>query len=410
MRVKTGLTSLMKNAPVIIVQLIHIEGPMKGEIQELSDPEISIGRHPSCQVQFPKDETSISRMHATIVREGNRFKIVNQGANGTLLNGKWIEEEYLKDGDVLTIAEGGPKVSFLTEIKEEGYIPPPPPQPDKPAQVTPPAPPEPPSPPQPETPAPQVQREPAAPVPQQPVSPIPPVQHQQVQPQPEMPAPQVQREPAAPVPRQPASPTPPVQPRPEAPAPQVQHEPAAPMPRPPASPTPPVQQPQPPPQPKPVEAHDVQILQTKTPLIIQYGPTLRSFNELPVTIGKNTKCDFVLNHPAIIDHQAQFFFNQGEYWIKDLTGRQSVSINGQPINVHAQLNPEDILALSASGPSFRFLGGGRLAEIEEPVQEEPLQEKPMDEPHDKREVSSAMDQADKVIKGAKSMFDKFIKR
>ncbi len=154
----------------------------------------------------------------------------------------------------------------------------------------------------------------------------------------------------------------------------------------------------------------MQILRTKTPLIIQYGPTLKSYNELPITIGKNASCAFVINNPAILDQHAQFFFSQDQYWIKDLTGQQTISINGQPVDLQTPLNPDDILALSSSGPSFRFLGGGRLVEFEEPVREEPLQEKPKDVPQNEREAPSAMDQADKVIKGAKSLFDKFIKR
>jgi pSer/pThr/pTyr-binding forkhead associated (FHA) protein len=102
------------------------------------------------------------------------------------------------------------------------------------------------------------------------------------------------------------------------------------------------------------------------PLVIQYGPTLRSFKELPVTIGKNPDCDFSLEHPEILDRHAQFFFDQGQYWVKDLTGRNLVSINTAPVRIQAQLNPDNLLSLSPKGPTFRFLGDGRLAEIEEP--------------------------------------------
>ncbi len=84
----------MKKAPTIIMQLVHIQGPMKGQIQEFSEPEISIGRHPSCHVQFPKDLSLISRQHARIVREGNRFKLVDQSANGTFLNGKQVKRHF----------------------------------------------------------------------------------------------------------------------------------------------------------------------------------------------------------------------------------------------------------------------------------------------------------------------------
>lgn len=270
----------MATTPVIVIQLIHIEGPLKGEIQDLSDPEITIGRHPSCHVQFPKDLRIVSRDHARIIREGNRFKLMNLSKNGTFLNGKRIPEAYLKDGDVLMFAEGGPKVSFLTRI-EAGR--------------------------------------PAVDI-STPVTPEPP-----------------------------------------------QAPPAIPTAEPP--PAPPIQ-------PKPQPAPEISIQKVQVPLIIQYGPTLRSFNELPVTIGKGPGCDFILDHPSLINQHAQLFFSQNQYWVKDLTGRQAVSINGQPINIKAPLNPDNRLALSPQGPKFRFLEGGRLAEIEEPVSGFPMDELP----------------------------------
>ncbi len=276
----------MMNRPVIVMQLIHIEGPLKGEIQEFSNPEISIGRHPSCHIQFPKDVKIVSRKHAQIIREGNRFKLINHSQNGTFLNGKRIPEAYLKDGDVLIFAQGGPKVSFLTKI-EAG-------QTDIDI-VT-------------------------------PVTPVPP------QMPPEMP-------------------------------------PAVPSAEPP--PVPPIQ-------PKPQPAPEISIQKIQVPLIIQYGPTLRSFNELPVTIGKGPGCDFILDHPSVFDQHAQLFFSQNRYWVKDLTGRQSVSINDQPINIKSPLNPNNQLALSPQGPRFRFLEGGRLAEIEETVSESPVDEAPVE--------------------------------
>lgn len=257
----------MTDKPAIVVQFVHIEGPLKGEIQEFLEPEISIGRHSSCQVQFPKDLTIISRKHARIIREGNRFKLTDQSTNGTFLNGKRVTEAYLKSGDVLIFAEGGPKASFLTRIEEgaealEKFT-----QPGVPGK-------------------------------------------------PEM-------EPAK------------------------KGEPAVPRPEPGAEPG--------------VLGKKVQV-----PLVIQYGPTLRSFREVPVTIGKNPSCDFSLDHPEILDRHAQLFFDQDQYWVKDLTGRSLISINGRPIGIQAPLNPDSLLSLSPGGPTFRFLGGGRLAEHEEP--------------------------------------------
>jgi pSer/pThr/pTyr-binding forkhead associated (FHA) protein len=255
----------MANIPVITVQLIHIQGPKRGEIQEFSDPIVSIGRNPACHVCFPKDLTSISRSHAQIIREGNRFKLIDQSVNGTFVNGKRVEEAYLKDGDVLIFSEDGPKVSFLTKMTDR--------------------------------------REPI----QDPPLPSPPKVTET-----------------------------PIQPK-----------------RPPGK--------------------EISIQKVQVPLIIQFGPTLRSFKELPVTMGKNPNCDFALNHPAVLDRHCQFFFDQNKYWVKDLTGRQGISINGRPVTNHAPLDPDNLLALSPEGPSFRFLGEGRLAEVEEPVQEDSVE-------------------------------------
>ena len=108
----------MKQPPVIIVQLIHIFGPLKGQIQDFSGPVISIGRHLECNLRFPGETDTVSRKHADIVREGNQFKIVDHSANGTFVNGKQIKEAILKDGDVLEFSKGGPKVSFLAQIRE----------------------------------------------------------------------------------------------------------------------------------------------------------------------------------------------------------------------------------------------------------------------------------------------------
>jgi len=260
----------MTRPPNIVVQMVHIQGPLKGEIQEFSESLISVGRHPSCHLRFPADLTIMSRKHAEIVREGNRFKLTDHSTNGTFVNGKRLREAYLKAGDVLTFAEGGPKVSFLTQIREESTQ----------QATTPP-----------------------------------------------------------PVPTQPAFDSEP-QPR-EAGLQEISPAPA-----------------------QPTREREISVQKAQAPVIIQYGPTLLSFKETPVTIGKNPACDFVLDHPSVLDRHVQIFFYQNQYWVKDLTGRHVVSVNRQPIDRDVPLGSNDELGLSSEGPVFRFLGGGRLAELE----------------------------------------------
>lgn len=287
--------------PNIIVQLVHIEGPLKGEIQEFSSREILIGRHPDCQVQFPKNAVTLSRKHARIVREGNRFKLVDQSTNGTFVNGQQLSEAYLKEGDVITFSEGGPKVSFLTQTSAQPAPPspmPPTAEPTEPATTTPPV---------------------QAAVPQQ----------------------------SSPAPQRAA------QPRPEALPPAQSSAAVAPSP----------------------DAPKITI-----PFAVQYGPTLKSFQSLPITLGKGRHCDFVVSQPSLFDQQAQIFFSQDHYWIKDLTGTNAVLIDGMPISGIAALQPDMQLSLSPQGPTFRFLGGGRLVEVEESLPEAPSpapQETPM---------------------------------
>jgi pSer/pThr/pTyr-binding forkhead associated (FHA) protein len=287
----------MKVPPVIIVQLVHISGPLKGEIQEFAEGVITIGRKPSNNIMFPADFKSISRNHAEIIREGNIFRLVDHSANGTFVNGKRVQEGYLKDGDVLMFSDGGPKVSFLTQMKEgvaavEPVVPPvtltaPPPKPVKFTE-------------EPKTP---IQTKPA------------PIKEERIRPpvfaQPEFAQPNVQKP-----------------------------EPAV-------------------------------VQKTTVPLVIQYGPVIRSYKTVPVTIGKNPKCDFVLNHPAVQDQHIQIFFSGNQYCVKDLTGKGLVRINNRSVDFSAQLNVNDNIALSPQGPVLRYLGEGRFAENTEPVIEQP---------------------------------------
>jgi pSer/pThr/pTyr-binding forkhead associated (FHA) protein len=308
----------MTQPPSIIVQMVHIHGPMKGEIQEFAGNEIIIGRHPSCDLQFPKDIVAISRKHAHIVREGNRFKLVDSSTNGTFVNGTKIDESWLKDGDVIFFTEGGPKVSFLTrqgEIAQEILAPP-----SKPP------------------PLPEVQQP-------QPYSPSSPQQ-----------APLSSSESQ--------SPPPPFQPQPlQEPAPIAQ----------PTTQSPPVLHPQPahPPQHQAASQPEIRVEPVRAPLVIQYGVVLKSFNELPITLGTSPACDLPLENPSLAEQHAQIFFSQGSYRIKDLTGQNSIQINHQPIVSPAALIPGDKLYLTMDGPAFMFMEGGRMAEINMPQPEMP---------------------------------------
>jgi len=325
----------MKRPPVIVIQLIHISGPLKGEIQEFSESAISIGRHPSSHVRFPADVTSVSRKHAEIVRDGNQFKLVDHSTNGTFVNGKRVKEVLLKNGDVLELSERGPKVSFLTQMKEgleEMQAPP----------------------------APRLKEEAAKLAPQRPRKEPPPYGNRKGQE-----PPIAYREVI----------------RPKVIVQEATHTEAV-------------------AQPSVEREEKIAPQHVAISLVIQFGPTLRSFKALPVTLGKSTKCNFVVDHPAIFDQHAQIFFSQDQYWIMDLTGQRSIHLNGQPIVLKASLKANDELALSLRGPYFRYLGEGRLVEIEEPLTKEPAPslEKAREGPREETAKTKESKKASSVLK------------
>lgn len=259
----------MNKLPSIVVVIAHMEGPLKGQVQHFSQSEITIGRHPSCDIRFPANQSTISRKHAKIIRIGNRFRLIDTSSNGTLINSKRETEAWLKEGDVLTMTQGGPQFGFVTEISATMS------ELDELEQFSTP-------------PAPQLS------VRQTPTS-IPPAESTP--------------------PQKPASP--------------------------------------------PLPGSKV-----KASVVIQHGPTIRSFDELPITIGNSPKCDFQLNLDLLFDEHAQIFFAGGEYWIKDLTGQKKVICNDVEIESQKALQKNDEIGLTSSGPFFKFLGGGRFAELE----------------------------------------------
>ncbi|MDR2232000.1 MAG: FHA domain-containing protein [Tannerella sp.] len=86
-----------------------------GETQEIIIDRIELGRDPRCQVRFDNTMTTISRRHAAIVRDGDRWKLLNLSeTNPTLLNGRNVTDEwYLQNGDEIELSLGGPRLGFI---------------------------------------------------------------------------------------------------------------------------------------------------------------------------------------------------------------------------------------------------------------------------------------------------------
>jgi pSer/pThr/pTyr-binding forkhead associated (FHA) protein len=61
----------------------------------------------------------VSRHHVELRQDGDLWKVVNLGTNGTYIDGQRIEECEAKDGLVIRLASSGPKIQIRLEDTED---------------------------------------------------------------------------------------------------------------------------------------------------------------------------------------------------------------------------------------------------------------------------------------------------
>ncbi len=84
-------------------QLACVAGSAAGRSWELSAGTFTIGRLEEHDMSLPQ-EPGISKLHAKIIGQGNRYLITDcESRNGTLLNGELIQRADLYDGDEIRI-------------------------------------------------------------------------------------------------------------------------------------------------------------------------------------------------------------------------------------------------------------------------------------------------------------------
>jgi hypothetical protein len=121
--VGAGLSSVLGGSgrPYYILEhKINSKYHRAGESQEIIVDQIEIGRAPECAVRFDESFTTVSRRHAAIVRDKDKWKLIQlSNTNPTLLNGnKAGREWYLQNGDEIQLSVGGPKLGFLIPYKK----------------------------------------------------------------------------------------------------------------------------------------------------------------------------------------------------------------------------------------------------------------------------------------------------
>ncbi|MDO4160456.1 MAG: FHA domain-containing protein [Prevotellaceae bacterium] len=95
-----------------------------GESQKIIIDQVELGRDSSCQIRFDESFETVSRRHAAIVKEGDKWKLVQLSkTNSTLLNGRNVETEwYLENGDEIQLSIGGPRMGFIVPAGKQSLV------------------------------------------------------------------------------------------------------------------------------------------------------------------------------------------------------------------------------------------------------------------------------------------------
>ena len=88
--------------PLASGRYLEVRGAERSLMIPIGEDPLRIGRGLSADVHI--DENSVSRRHAIVVPEGTGVRILDdRSSNGTLVNGRAVEQARLSDGDTILI-------------------------------------------------------------------------------------------------------------------------------------------------------------------------------------------------------------------------------------------------------------------------------------------------------------------
>lgn len=92
---------------------VHLEGGKQGHREVFNGSAIKIGRSGSNDLVLPDEALRASSRHAEITINNNQCIIKDlDSRNGTFINGQRVSQLEIKDGDIIELGLGGPKLKF----------------------------------------------------------------------------------------------------------------------------------------------------------------------------------------------------------------------------------------------------------------------------------------------------------
>lgn len=101
-------------------RLVVLSGELRGREIEVVKDSVTLGRSRQCEIMVPDD--SVSRTHATIRREGERYRLLDlESTAGTFLGGSRITDAFLRPGDELRL--GQVELRFVPRDRQPELLP-----------------------------------------------------------------------------------------------------------------------------------------------------------------------------------------------------------------------------------------------------------------------------------------------
>ena len=99
--------------------LIHLSGPRRGETDVIGRLPAEIGSDPGAQVVVP----GLAPRHAALLQRSTDIVLQDAGTGaGTFLAGEAVQEAPLRDGDIVELGTGGPKLRFRNDARPASLV------------------------------------------------------------------------------------------------------------------------------------------------------------------------------------------------------------------------------------------------------------------------------------------------
>jgi ABC-type multidrug transport system ATPase subunit/predicted component of type VI protein secretion system len=105
-------------------EFIFLSGTRLGSSVRFQQAVLWMGRDPHCELAFdPETDLQVSGRHAEVIEVGETYQIRDHSTNGTYVNGKRVKQAVIRDGDLIELGQGGPKLRFAMKASGVGSTP-----------------------------------------------------------------------------------------------------------------------------------------------------------------------------------------------------------------------------------------------------------------------------------------------